>query len=702
MPDTIVSTNGQGAVSTNTIHIVMDEVTYADGGLWGKWAAGGGSSLELRDWRTNHRLAPNWADSSETSKSQWTTVEATGVMDNGWQTAHQLHITLLGAGEALVDNVELIQVNFVTNLIGNATFETDTTGWTFQGNHNETSLGLNEGYLGGNALHLRATGRGDSGANRVRCELPFAIANTVTVTVRAKVRWLKGSPNILLRVRGNYMEAPGYTITARNLGTPGAVNSTATTNAGPAITSVAHWPALPATNAPVLVTARVSDPDGLATLLLKYRIDPSTNFTALAMTNNGAGLFSAVIPGQASNVFAAFHIQATDRLSPGAGPTFPSDAPTRECVIEWGDANIPGTLPTYRFWLTQRVIDQWVAQEKMSNKPKDATFIYGTNRVFYNIGAWFHGSPYHSPGYNSPVGNNCDYDLGFAPDERLFGETDVNLFRPGNGGGDTTGQKEIHAYWFGGQFGNPFLFHRPVFLYVNGQRRNTSIMHDSQQPNGDFVEQWFPDDANGELHKIQIGFEFGDTAYGNGEAGYGTVGANFAKYTTTGGAFKTARYRATLPWRSASPFEQNNYTNIFALANAATTASAINTPAYTTTLTNSFDVREWYKTDVTQHLINNTDSFSYGGGQNAFMYRPSHGRWNLLLWDVDFAFGGSGSDSNLTSIGGADHGPRNDHAPFNRIYWQTLLEAANGMLLPSRSDPIIDARQAGLTASGAG
>ena len=38
VPDTIVSTNGGGIASTNTIHIVVDEVTYKDGGRWGRWS----------------------------------------------------------------------------------------------------------------------------------------------------------------------------------------------------------------------------------------------------------------------------------------------------------------------------------------------------------------------------------------------------------------------------------------------------------------------------------------------------------------------------------------------------------------------------------------------------------------------------------------------------------------------------------------
>ena len=114
------------------------------------------------------------------------------------------------------------------------------------------------------------------------------------------------------------------------------------------------------------------------------------------------------------------------------------------------------------------------------------------------------------------------------------------------------------------------------------------------------------------------------------------------------------------------------------------------------------DVQEWLKIDVAQHLYNNYDSFSYGGGQNAYAYKPEHDTWKQLLWDVDFAFGGDPNDPNLSSIGGNEHGPRNDHPPFARIYWQALIEAANGFLTAARSNPILDARYNGMVAAGAG
>src|ERR1051326_484040 len=140
------------------------------------------------------------------------------------------------------------------------------------------------------------------------------------------------------------------------------------------------------------------------------------------MTNNGAGLYSASIPGQAAGASAAFFIQASDNFPSPASASFPNDAPVRECIVRWGDNTIGGngTLGTYRLWLSQTNVSRWSLEEKMSNNPKDVTFIYGTNRIVYNAGAWFHGSPYHSPGYNSPVGAGCDYDMNFPPDERFL------------------------------------------------------------------------------------------------------------------------------------------------------------------------------------------------------------------------------------------------------------------------------------------
>ncbi|HSH01239.1 MAG TPA: lamin tail domain-containing protein, partial [Anaerolineae bacterium] len=298
-PDELMATNRIGQLETNHIHITIDEVTYGQGGRWSDWTAGGGSSLELRHPNADPNLAPNWGASDESSKSEWVTVEATGVMDNGYADAYQLHVTLLGAGEVLLDNVEVIPAGG-NNLLSNPSFETGTDDWIFQGNHNGSIWEPNEGDNSSGSLRIRTTGRGDTGSNRIRIQLPTTLSSGTVVTLRARARWLKGNPNLLLRLRGNWHEALGYTLTTYQLGTPGQPNSLLRDNIGPAITDTRHFPPLPPANAPVLVLAKVDDPDGLSSLAVRYRIDPTYDFITVAMTNNGAGLYSTIIPGQPS------------------------------------------------------------------------------------------------------------------------------------------------------------------------------------------------------------------------------------------------------------------------------------------------------------------------------------------------------------------------------------------------------------------
>src|SRR5262249_59911278 len=130
-----------------------------------------------------------------------------------------------------------------------------------------------------------------------------------TATLRLKARWLRGWPEAILRLNGNWLEATGALPIPPNLGTPGAQNSRSVTKAGPAIYAVTHTPSLPGNGQPVVVTARTHDPDGVQSLILNFRLDPATNYTAVSMRDDGTGgdalagdgVFSATIPGQASN-----------------------------------------------------------------------------------------------------------------------------------------------------------------------------------------------------------------------------------------------------------------------------------------------------------------------------------------------------------------------------------------------------------------
>ena len=704
MPDTIAVTNRSGVSETNTIHITVDEVSFGTGGRWGQWSDGGGSSLELIDARSNHRLAPNWADSDETAKSSWTIVEHTGVLDNGIGTADDLQMLLQGAGECLVDDVEVIDPAG-TNRVANSTFETDATGWVPEGTHSQSSWESGEGYSSAHSFHVRAVARGDDEVNRIRTTLTAPLTVGTTATIRARARWLRGHPELLLRLRGNYLEAFGRMNLPPNLGTPGARNSRAVANAGPAIHGVAHSPVLPAGGHTVVVTARIDDPDGLGPIQLNYRNDTNATYTTATMTDSGTGgdrvagdgIYSATLPGQISGTMIAFYIQAADSSLPVAATKFPSDAPARECLIRFGETRPAGFLGTYRLWMTRATYNAWTGRHKLNNTPVDVTFVYNDYRAIYNMGALFAGSPYISPGYSTPNGNLCGYTGGFPPDDRFLGTTDFVLDWPGR---DNTALEEPLSYWIADQIGLPNNYRRFIHLHVNGVNEQTrgSIYEDVQQPGSEIVKEWVPDDSDGQLFKLERWFEFSD-------AGALTADPEprLQLYTTTGGAKKLARYRWNWLPRAVKD-SANDYTNLFALVDA------VNAPApepYTSQTEGLADIEEMMGIFAVEHIVNNFDSWGHEIGKNMYAYKPDHGKWQTFMFDIDWVM--------LASAAHNNYGPTSplftptddptvtrlyNHPPFRRAYYRAVKKAVEGPLLAANINPLMDAKYNALVASG--
>jgi len=679
-PDEVISTNNNVAV-TNTIWILADEVDYKDGGRWDRWADGGGSSLELRDVRAANDLPSNWAASDETGKGPWMIVEHTGVLDLGQGTSEELHVMLLGAGECLVDNVEVFAAGGA-NKVANGSFEAGLEGWVMQGNHVRSSQG-NSGYASNHSLHLRATGGGDNGANRVKVKLSSGFSAGQVVTIRARARWLTGHPALLLRLKGNYLEAVGQLTPAASPGTPGMANSRREANAGPAICRVSHTPALPAANQSVQVVAQVHDPDGLGRLVVKYRVDPSTALASVPMVYNGAGFYSAWLPGLSAGGILAFHVEAADAHMASATSRFPDDAPVRECLIRFGEATPGGTLGVYRFWMTQSNLNAWTVREKLSNELIDGTFVYGSARVVYNAGAHYRGSPFVRPGYSTPVGNLCAYSLRLPEDERILGADEFNLdsLEPSR---DPTRQRENLAFWIAEKLGIPFSHQRYIQLYVNGVKRG-DVYADSFQPGSDYIRHWFSNDDRGEIFKIDDWFEFDDTV-----SMAFNVNATLQNFVTTGGVKKQARYRWSWERKSNRGLD-DNYSSLFALVDVLNTTD---TNAYTAAVHSLVDVEQWVRVFAVRRIAGDWDGYSYARGKNQFTYKPVNAGWQMLLWDMDMCLGGNSRayDQGLfEEINDPVIRGFLSHAPFRRAYWRAMHDAVNGPLVATACGPVMDA-----------
>ena len=708
-------TNALGQWVTNTIWIDVAEVTYASGGRWPHWANGGGSSLELIDSRADATQPANWADSNESGKSAWTIAEATGYLDLG--TTYQstpidrLELTALGAGEWLVDDVEVRQKNG-PNLIANSSFETGLGAWVPQGNHVRSTLSASGlGYGGGRALQVRANADGDTGANRIRVPLTSALTPGQVCTIRAKVRWLAGFPELAMRVKGNYHELFVRCNVPANLGTPGLRNSRAVTNAGPAIYDVAYTPVLPVANEPVVVTARVHDPDGVNTFRIRYRTDPSTAYSVVNFHDDGLsgdavandGVFSATLPGKAAGTLVTFYAEATDRATSAVTSHFPADAPTNECLVRVGEPALSGSFGAYRLWLTTSNVNRWINRPFLDNEPLPGTLVVGNFRAIQFAEGNYAGSAAR-PASPSPVTGPADFTFDVPPDDRLLGSEALQKLRnPGS-----APVAEPLSYLFSRQLGMPWMNFRLVAWFVNGNRQGL-LLQDMETPNGDVVKSRFPNDNQGQLYKNVIRYEFDDvTATGGSAAGFQWFGGvshgaatlnNYLTPNVTTGLpeRKIAVWRRTFLPRG-SRTTANDYTNLFALIDAAANASSPQLRALV-----NFD--EWARHCAVDHMTADWDSFAAENGQNMYFYKDTGTTWHWLPFDRNIVFSGSTSYDLFIGHTYFPDPPFNAaeaQPDFRRFWWTAYQELAARWMAPEFFHPWLDARSAAFKNAGVG
>jgi hypothetical protein len=721
-----------GSPVTNTIYVVQDEVTYGTGGRWGQWAKGGGSSLELINPNTNHRLAYNWTDSDETSKSVWTNLEFTGILDNG-QTYNGnpislLQVGLLDVGECLVDDLEVRPGGIAgSNIVSGGDFESGLTGWSAQGDHLRSGLETASG-LGGcqssQSLHLRASDSMWTLGDYVQGSLTqTTLASGQTATLRLKARWLHGWPEVLMRVNGNYIEVTGAMPVPANLGTPGLPNSRYTAKPGPAIFDVKHAPSLPPANVPVVVTARFHDVNPFQPTLL-YRVDtaanPTPTYTSVPMTDNGTGgdgmagdgIYSATIPAQGAGTVVAFLVQASD--GSGATTLFPAELKDnagipRECVVVFGDTIPTGSFSHHHVFITQNWAQQWAQWGGVSHEGYDGTWVDGGGRIVYDWRGRYAGSPYHQY-TGSPVTTVGGMHWNMPDDDQVFGTASFDKQHvPGNGPlDDDTLQREQASYWMAHKIGLTRQNRRYYVYYVNGNR-HAPVMEDAQVPGTDMIKEYWPSDSNGLLYKNHGWFEGDIALQSNGYMNYSmpswcTLGA----YTTTingvPNQYKLARYRWM--WLSKQyPASANDYRDLFALIEAANTPTT--SPSYYADLEAQVDTEEWMRLSAMEHATGDWDSFFTQNQWNMYCYKPTMGKWTALKWDWNITLGGGtqtwpSDGSQLFNVGSNDPimGALQNYTPYRRAYLRALQDIANLAMNNALVNPLLEAKYAAFVANG--
>lgn len=671
--------------------VVEDELTYRDADRWHRFSDGRGATLERRDPRAESLGASNWADSDESAKSEWTNVEFTGTLVHGNSAApaNQVQMFLLGAGEALVDQVEVIPEGG-SSVLSNGDFESGTSGWFFQGNQRRSRLETSEAFEGANSLRLVATRRGDPGPNRARAPLTQTLAAGSRATLRAKVRWLAGHPEYLLRFRGNWLEAKGRLDVPTNLGTPGAVNSQAVANAGPQIEEVRHWPVLPAAGEEISVFAQVSDNDDLNGVSLRYRVDPFSSTTDLVMNDDGTGadltagdgIFSVTIPGQGSGTLVAFQIVAEDVS--GAESVYP---PASEALVRAGDPDNGRSFGTYRMWITQASLNEWDAQPFRSNDPFSITFVYNGTRAVYGAGAYYGGN---KDSHGFPTSGSVSYDVTLPDGEGFLGADKLTLDYPVR---DVTNQREQTMHWFADQLKLPTLHRRDVYLYMNGIRR-LQIYHDAEQPDGVVANSHFPGDE-GELFKTSNDNETSDSGVRTRP-----FVRNIIDVFEADGAIREARYRWTTGARARGSRTRLDDTTIVELMRRADDTG----PDYEKRLLEIIDMENWMRTWAMIDLGSFWDAFGNTNYKNSYIYKPQDSGWVQFVWDMDVGLGTDGRDPPTQALfpSNVDANLKRmyETPAFIRHYWRAMEESLGGFYSTAGVTPLLERKRAAYADAG--
>jgi hypothetical protein len=195
-------------------------------------------------------------------------------------------------------------------------------------------------------------------------------------------------------------------------GTPGEANSRVETNIGPTYAEFGHSPAVPRPGQPVDVSVVAADPEGVASMTLRYAVGGGA-WRSVAMTAEGDGRFSGVIPGQSTGAVVQFFVEGTD--GHGATSTFPAAGANSRALVKVDDGRATGG-PHHDFRIIMTPADaayQLSGTNALSNHRRGATVVFNESEVYYDVGVRMKGSGY------SRGSARTGYNLKFQPD-RLF------------------------------------------------------------------------------------------------------------------------------------------------------------------------------------------------------------------------------------------------------------------------------------------
>jgi hypothetical protein len=655
----------------------VNEVSFANDAPWP--AAGGtGSSMELRDPRADNSRPEAWAASNEAYRGSWQTYSFTAAaaqaISNDPTAWNEFVFGLLNAGSVMIDDISVTQGG--TQLIKNGTFETDTSGWRFLGDHSRASR-ITDPFGTGNVLRVDATDACEHMHNHCETMLQsggveHTINSALTYTISFRARWVSGSNLLNTRLYFDRMAHTTVLPVAPGGGTPGAPNTAFVANLGPTFTGLTHTPAVPAASQAATVSVMASDPDGMGAVTLFYSVNGAA-FTSVAMSNLGAGKYTGTIPGQAAGAKVQFYVRAADGL--GAFGYAPPLGASSRAIIPWDDGQarltLNGVQPNnVRVVMTDADITTlFTVTNVMSNDRLPCTVIWNERDVYYDCGIHLHGS---ERGRDQPT--RVSFNVAFPADKPALG-IHGGIVMDRSGAGNQTSQKEIlikraitHAGGIPGSEDDLCRVIAPQSAYTG-----PAILGRQRVISNDYLDSAYPSGSAGDLHKFEIIYYPTTTtgvsgSRGNAENLKYPEPDNVAQTSMTSQGSDKEAYR--WHWLIYNLNDADDYSPLMTwLAAFGRTADA----QYFSDTNTLMDVSEWLRSAAVETLFGIGDTYITGGTfHNAFFYRrPDTSKWTLLPYDMDFTFN-LGSTS--TMFPNSDMNKLVGNAGNLRTYWAHVYD----------------------------
>jgi VCBS repeat-containing protein len=425
----------------------------------------------------------------------------------GWQFTRGVSFTIpsvpqamLGAGQILVvaadATVFATLYPGVTNVVG---------GWTGQLSNRGEEIELSD--AAGNLVDR--VEYADEGDWAIRRRGPFDNGHEGWVWVADHDGM--GPSLELMNARITNNVGQNWSNSAATGGTPGAANSVSDSDIAPLISDVIHSPAVPGSDDPVTITARVRDElEAPTAVTLFWRVSSASPpaFSQTTMHDDGAhgdgaagdGTYGAVLSPRGDRAVVEFYVRATDEASNARtwpGPTTDNGVQGANATYQVDDSFAPlapGAAPIYRLVMTVPEDNELTNINRNTNALINTTLIFQTGSgtdVRYNAGVRPRGQG--SRGQN-PITMRLE-----IPHDRPWNDVVEMNLNSGYAFNSILGNSMFDLANLAGPDATAVRVRRNGRTDPNSGRFNGYYVH-MEVVNGDWAENHLPDDSEGNVY----------------------------------------------------------------------------------------------------------------------------------------------------------------------------------------------------------